>query len=96
VLLYKFQPTIVHWHSQFQNCEAMSVPLEHELWGDTFAIELYISSPSENSKTIKIGGYYSTDLFTKETIERLFSSYQKNIQQLVLHLGTQLSAFKLN
>ncbi|BAZ08945.1 amino acid adenylation domain protein [Calothrix sp. NIES-4071] len=88
--------TPVHWHSQFQNCEAISVPLEHELWGNTFAIELFISLPPEDYKTIEIGGYYSTDLFTKETIERLFCSYQKIIQQLVLYPETQLSAFKLS
>ena len=88
--------TSVHWHSQFQNCEAISVPLEHELWGNTFAIELFISLPLEDYKTIEIGGYYSTDLFTKETIERLFCSYKKIIQQLVLYPETQLSAFKLS
>jgi amino acid adenylation domain-containing protein len=86
----------VHWHERILNCEVASVALEHELWDEELLLELYISSPTEDSKTIEIGGYYSTDFFKKETIEHLFSSFQGILQQLVLYPETQLSEFDMS
>jgi amino acid adenylation domain-containing protein len=86
----------VHWHERILNCEIASVALEHELWDEELLLELYISSPTEDSKTMEIGGYYSTDFFKKETIEHLFSSFQGILQQLVLYPETQLSEFDMS
>jgi non-ribosomal peptide synthetase component F len=84
----------VHWPSQFLNCEVVSVPFEHELWEEEIPLELYVFSPTEDSKTIEITASYSTDLFTIETIERLFSYYQEFLQKLVEHPETKLSEFE--
>jgi amino acid adenylation domain-containing protein/non-ribosomal peptide synthase protein (TIGR01720 family) len=87
----------VNWHSQVLDGEFIPVSLSGEIWGENCPLDLYVSYNSdEETKTIEIGGYYSKNMFTKETIERLFSSYQKIIQQLVLYPETQLSAFKLS
>ena len=84
----------VHEFSQFLNCELVSVPFEHELWEEDIPLELYVSSPTEDSKIIEIVASYSTDLFTLETIARLFSSYQEILQKLVEHPETKLSEFE--
>ena len=83
------------WQEQILECEVVSVPLEGELWDEKhIPLELYVSSQGEDSQTIEIQGYYSTDLFTHETIERLFSSYQEILQKLVEQPETKLSEFE--
>jgi amino acid adenylation domain-containing protein len=85
----------IRWQEQILGCEVVSVPLECELWDEkNIPLELYISSQGEDSQTIEIQGVYSTDLFTHETIERLFSSYQEILQKLVEHPETKLSEFE--
>jgi amino acid adenylation domain-containing protein len=84
----------VHWPSQFLNCEVVSVSFERELWEEAIPLELYVSSPSEDSKLIEITGSYNTDLFKKETIERLFSYYQEILQKLVQRPEMKLSEFE--
>jgi non-ribosomal peptide synthetase component F len=89
----------VHGHkvyefSQFLNCEVVSVPIERELWEEAIPLELYVSSLSEDSKLMEIAGYYNTDLFKKETIERLFSYYQEILQKLVQRPEMKLSEFE--
>jgi amino acid adenylation domain-containing protein/non-ribosomal peptide synthase protein (TIGR01720 family) len=82
----------IHGHEQILECEVASVPLERELWDENhIPLELYISYQEQESKTIEIQGCYSTNLFTQETIERLFSSYQEILQKLVEHPETKLS-----
>ena len=85
----------IRWQKQILECEVVSVPLERELWDEQhFPLELYISYQGEDSQTIEIQGDYSTDLFTHETIERLFSSYQEILQKLVEYPETKLSEFE--
>ena len=81
----------VHWYGQLLNCEVVSVPHEGDLWDEEVPLDLYVSSLGEDSKTIEIQGYYSTDLFTNETIERLFSYYQEILHKLVGNPKTKLS-----
>jgi amino acid adenylation domain-containing protein len=64
-----------------------------ELWDEEIPLELYVFSPTEDSQTIEIALFYSTDLFTNETIERLFSYYQEVLQKLVEYPETKLSEF---
>jgi hypothetical protein len=64
-----------------------------ELWDEEIPLELYVSSPTEDSQTIEIGLFYSTNLFTNETIERQFSYYQEILQKLVEYPETKLSEF---
>jgi hypothetical protein len=85
----------IRWQKQILECEVVSVPLERELWDEQhFPLELYISYQGEDSQTIELQGDYSTDLFTHETIERLFSSYQEILQKLVEYPETKLSEFE--
>jgi amino acid adenylation domain-containing protein len=65
-----------------------------ELWDEEIPLELYVSSPTEDSQTIEIALFYSTELFTNETIERLFSYYQEILQKLVQHPEMKLSEFE--
>jgi non-ribosomal peptide synthetase component F len=65
-----------------------------ELWDEEIPLELYISSPSEDSKTIEINALYSTDLFTSETIERLFRYYQEILQKFAKSPEMKIAAFE--
>ncbi len=75
------------------NGEIVPVPPICELWDEEIPLELYVSSPTEDSKTIEIALLYSTDLFTNESIERLFSYYQEILQKLVEYPEIKLSEF---
>ena len=84
----------IHWQNQIQECEIAPLSLEHELWDEQYLpLEIYIDFHGEDSKTIEISGCYSTALFTRETIERLFSYYQKILQKLIEHPETKLCEF---
>jgi amino acid adenylation domain-containing protein len=74
--------------------EIVPVPPKCELWDEEIPLELYVSSPTEDSQTIEIEGYCSTELFTNETIERLCSYYQEILQKLVQHPEMKLSEFE--
>ncbi|MEH1861773.1 MAG: amino acid adenylation domain-containing protein [Nostoc sp.] len=74
--------------------EVVSIKPEHELWDEKYLpLELYINSQTEDSKIIEIVGYYSTDLFTNETIDCLFSHYKEILHKLVQYPETKLSQF---
>jgi len=83
----------VHGSDRMPEWDFAPVPPTDELWDEEIPLELYISSPSEDSKTIEIEAFYSTDLFTSETIERLFRYYQEILQKLVEYPETKLSEF---
>ncbi|MEH1949611.1 MAG: SDR family NAD(P)-dependent oxidoreductase [Nostoc sp.] len=70
------------------------VPSKNELWDKEIPLELYISAPSEELKTLEISAVYSTDLFTRETIERLFSYYQEILQKLAESPEIKIAAFE--
>jgi non-ribosomal peptide synthetase component F len=74
--------------------EIVPVSPKCELWDEEIPLELYVSSPTEDSQTIEIALFYSTELFTNETIERLCSYYQEILQKLVQHPEMKLSEFE--
>ncbi|GET38524.1 non-ribosomal peptide synthetase [Microseira wollei] len=74
--------------------EFVTIKRERSLWDQEIPLELYISSPSVNNPTIEIKVLYSTDLFTDETIEFLFSYYQEILEKLVQHPTSQISEFE--
>jgi non-ribosomal peptide synthetase component F len=73
--------------------EIVPFPPKCELWEEEIPLELYVSSLAEDSQTLKIRGLYSTDLFTNETLDYLFSYYQEILQKLVEYPQTKLSEF---
>ncbi|WP_413176159.1 amino acid adenylation domain-containing protein [Anabaena azotica] len=71
----------------------VSITRDLNLWNQDIPLELYVSSPSVKNPTIEIKVLYSTELFTTETIEFLFSDYQEILQKLVQHPNSQVSEF---
>lgn len=69
-------------------------PARDELWEKEIPLETYISTPSRDSKTIKIKAIYSTDLFASETIENLFGYYQEILKKLAELPEIKLAAFE--
>ena len=67
---------------------------KRQLWDEEIPLELYISSASEKSKIIEIHALYSRDLFTRETLERLFSYYQEILQHLASAPQMKIAEFK--
>jgi amino acid adenylation domain-containing protein len=85
----------IPWQGEIFELEPISFPNEGELWvEDELPLELYIYSPNEDSSIIKILGYYSTNLFTKKSIEQFFSDYQKILQQLVEYPEIKIAKFE--
>ncbi|MEG4235326.1 amino acid adenylation domain-containing protein [Microcoleus sp. Pol11C3] len=64
------------------------------LWDEEIPLELYISSASEKSRIIEINAVYSRDLFTSETLERLFSYYQEILQNLASSPQMKIAEFE--
>jgi amino acid adenylation domain-containing protein len=65
-----------------------------QLWDGAIPLELYISSSSEESKSMEIYVLYSTDLFGSETIERMFNCYQEILQKLAESPQMKIAAFE--
>ncbi len=65
-----------------------------QLWDEEIPLELYISSSSEESKSMEIYVLYSRDLFGSETIERMFNCYQKVLQKLAESPQMKIAAFE--
>jgi non-ribosomal peptide synthetase component F len=85
----------IDWSCQILDCEVVSVPLERKLWDEQYVpLEIYIHSQGRNSKALEIEGYYSSGLFTSETIDRLFSYYQEILQKLIEYPELKLSEFE--
>jgi hypothetical protein len=84
----------VHGSDPMPKWEFAPVPTKGVLWDEEIPLELYISSPSEDSKTIEINALYSTDLFTSETIERLFRYYQEILQKFAKSPEMKIAAFE--
>jgi amino acid adenylation domain-containing protein len=70
------------------------VPPKDELWDEEIPLELYISASSGKSKSLDLEVIYSTDLFNRVTIERLFSSYHDFLQKLASSPEMKLAAFQ--
>jgi hypothetical protein len=71
----------------------VSIKRDRNLWDEEIPLEIYVSSPSVNNPTMEIKVLYSTELFTNETIEVLFSCYQQILQQLVEDPTSQVCEF---
>ncbi|WP_333465865.1 amino acid adenylation domain-containing protein [Microcoleus sp. T3_B1] len=82
-----------NWHDWMLDVDFVSIKRDHRLWSQENALEIYVSSPSVNNPTIEIKVLYSTELFTNETIEFLFSNYQEILEKLVQHPTSPVSEF---
>jgi amino acid adenylation domain-containing protein len=80
-------------HDWMLDVDFVSIKRDRSLWDQMIPLEIYVSSPSVNNPTMEIKVLYSTDLFTHETIEYLFSYYQEILQKLVQHPNSQVSEF---
>jgi amino acid adenylation domain-containing protein len=87
-------PPVENWKSPILEVEELVTnSSKDELWDEAIPLELYVCLPNKDSQTIEIALFYSTELFTNETIERLFSYYQEILQKLVEYPETKLSEF---
>jgi non-ribosomal peptide synthetase component F len=84
----------VHGSDRMPEWDFAPVPPTDELWDEEIPLELYISSPSEESKSMEIYVVYSTDLFGSETIERMFNYYQKILQKLAESPEMKIAEFE--
>ncbi|MEA5617974.1 amino acid adenylation domain-containing protein [Cronbergia sp. UHCC 0137] len=82
-----------NWQDWMLDVGFVTIERDRDLWGEEVPLEIFVSSPSANNPTIKIKVLYSTELFTNETIEFLFSYYQEIIEKLVQHATCQISEF---
>jgi non-ribosomal peptide synthetase component F len=71
----------------------VTIKRDLDLWDGEIPLEIYVSSPSVNNPTMEIKVFYSTELFTSETIEVLFGYYQQILQQLVQDPTIQVCEF---
>jgi len=82
-----------NWHNWMLDVDFVSIKRDRNLWDEEIPLEIYVSSPSVNNPTMEIKVLYSTELFTNETIEVLFSCYQQILQQLVEDPTSQVCEF---
>jgi non-ribosomal peptide synthetase component F len=82
-----------NWHNWILDVDFVSIKRDLDLWDGEIPLEIYVSSPSVNNPTMEIKVFYSTELFTNETIEVLFSYYQQILQQLVQDPTIQVCEF---
>jgi non-ribosomal peptide synthetase component F len=83
-----------NWHNWILDVDFVSIKRDLDLWDGEIPLEIYVSSPSVNNPTMEIKVFYSTELFTSETIEVLFSDYQQILQQLVQNPTIQVCEFE--
>jgi len=67
---------------------------KEKMWDDETSLDLYISSPSEDTKSMEIYVLYSPDLFGSETIERMFNYYQEILQKLAESPQMKIAEFE--
>ena len=82
-----------NWHNWILDVDFVTIKRDLDLWDGEIPLEIYVSSPSVNNPTMEIKVFYSTELFTSETIELLFSYYQQILQQLVEDPTSQVCEF---
>ena len=85
---------VQNYHDWMLDVDFVTIKRDRSLWYAEIPLELYVSSPSVNNPTIEIKVLYSTELFTNETIEFLFSNYQEILEKLVQHPTSQVSEFE--
>lgn len=73
--------------------EFVTIKRDRNLWDGEIPLEIYVSSPSVNNPTMEIKVFYSTELFTNQTIEVLFGYYQQILQQLLEDPTRQVCEF---
>jgi hypothetical protein len=74
--------------------EFVTIKRNLNLWNEKIPLEIYVSSPSVKNPTMEIKVWYSTELFTNETIEVLFNYYQQILQQLAQDPTIQVCEFE--
>jgi amino acid adenylation domain-containing protein len=82
-----------NWHNWILDVDFVTIKRDLDLWDGEIPLEIYVSSPSVNNPTMEIKVFYSTELFTNETIEFLFNYYQQILQQLVQDPTIQVCEF---
>jgi hypothetical protein len=82
-----------NWHNWILDVDFVTIKRDLDLWDGEIPLEIYVSSPSVNNPTMEIKVFYSTELFTSETIEVLFGYYQQILQQLVEDPTSQVCEF---
>ncbi|OBQ39962.1 MAG: non-ribosomal peptide synthetase [Anabaena sp. MDT14b] len=83
-----------NWHNWMLDVDFVTIKRDLDLWDGEIPLEIYVSSPSVNNPTMEIKVFYSTELFTNETIEVLFGYYQQILQQLVQDPTSQVCEFE--
>ena len=83
-----------NWHNWMLDVDFVSIKRDLDLWDGEIPLEIYVSSPSVNNPTMEVKVFYSTELFTNETIKFLFSYYQQILQQLVQDPTSQVCEFE--
>jgi non-ribosomal peptide synthetase component F len=83
-----------NWHNWILDVDFVSIKRDLDLWDGEIPLEIYVSSPSVNNPTMEIKVFYSTELFTNETIEVLFNYYQQILQQLAQDPTIQVCEFE--
>jgi hypothetical protein len=83
-----------NWHNWILDVDFVTIKRDLDLWDGEIPLEIYVSSPSVNNPTMEIKVFYSTELFTSETIEVLFNYYQQILQQLVQDPTNQVCEFE--
>ncbi|MDB9465838.1 non-ribosomal peptide synthetase [Dolichospermum circinale] len=82
-----------NWHNWMLDVDFVTIKRDLDLWDGEIPLEIYVSSPSVNNPTMEIKVFYSTELFTNQTIEVLFGYYQQIFQQLVKDPTSQVCEF---
>lgn len=82
-----------NWHNWMLDVDFVTIKRDLDLWDGEIPLEIYVSSPSVNNPTMEIKVFYSTELFTNQTIEVLFGYYQQILQQLVKDPTSQVCEF---
>ncbi|MTJ18581.1 MULTISPECIES: non-ribosomal peptide synthetase [unclassified Dolichospermum] len=82
-----------NWHNWMLDVDFVTIKRDLDLWDGEIPLEIYVSSPSVNNPTMEIKVFYSTELFTNETIEVLFNYYQQILQQLAQDPTIQVCEF---
>lgn len=82
-----------NWHNWMLDVDFVTIKRDLDLWDGEIPLEIYVSSPSVNNPTMEIKVFYSTELFTNQTIEVLFGYYQQILQQLLEDPTRQVCEF---
>ena len=73
--------------------EMLPEPPIQELFDADIPLDFSVSLPTETSRSIYLGATFSTDIFAKKTIEKLFSHCQDILQKLIESPDMKIAKF---